>query len=126
MVAMALVKLYVGRDSMDAHFVRAQLEAHGIPATVMGENLSFARGDLPMTLETLPSVWVNEQHSDEAKQIVAELSDAQQRSARGEATEQPAPWTCPGCDEKVEGQFDQCWKCGTSREGELFEEDEED
>jgi len=121
---MSLVKLYTGRDSMDAHFVRAQLEAHGIPATVMGENLSFARGDLPMTLETLPSVWVNQQHSEEAKQIVADLSDAQQRTARGETHATAPPWACPGCDETVEGQFDQCWKCGTSRDGELFDEDE--
>jgi hypothetical protein len=26
-------------------------------------------------------------------------------------------WTCPKCGEKVEGQFDSCWSCGTKRDG---------
>lgn len=25
------------------------------------------------------------------------------------------PWTCPNCTEEIEGQFTDCWKCGTSR-----------
>ena len=26
-------------------------------------------------------------------------------------------WSCPGCGEQIERQFDACWKCGTNREG---------
>lgn len=25
------------------------------------------------------------------------------------------PWTCPKCREQLEGQFDKCWECGTTR-----------
>ena len=24
-------------------------------------------------------------------------------------------WSCPGCGEELEAQFDKCWSCGTSR-----------
>jgi hypothetical protein len=24
-------------------------------------------------------------------------------------------WQCAGCDEEIEGQFSECWKCGRSR-----------
>ena len=27
-------------------------------------------------------------------------------------------WTCPGCQAKVDGEFEICWRCGTSPEGE--------
>ena len=26
-------------------------------------------------------------------------------------------WTCSGCDEKIEGQFSECWNCGCDRAG---------
>jgi hypothetical protein len=31
----------------------------------------------------------------------------------------PAVWTCPNCKIEVEPEFDLCWSCGASREGEL-------
>ncbi len=26
-------------------------------------------------------------------------------------------WRCDGCDETIEGQFSECWKCGRDRAG---------
>jgi hypothetical protein len=26
-------------------------------------------------------------------------------------------WTCAKCSEQIEGAFDACWKCGTSKDG---------
>ncbi len=28
-------------------------------------------------------------------------------------------WSCPNCREIIEDQFDSCWQCGCSRDGEL-------
>lgn len=25
------------------------------------------------------------------------------------------PWTCAACGERLEGQFDSCWRCGAER-----------
>lgn len=27
------------------------------------------------------------------------------------------PWTCKGCDEVIEDTFEECWNCGTDRQG---------
>ena len=54
-----MVKVYSARDGLEAHFIRNLLEGEGIRAAVLGETLAFGRGDLPMTQETLPGVWVN-------------------------------------------------------------------
>jgi len=106
---MSLIKLYTGRDLMDAHHVRALLEGEGIPATVMGENLAIARGYLPMTQDTMPSVWIDDGDRELAIPIIANLN--------APADPTLPPWTCPHCDESVEGQFDICWNCGTTRSG---------
>ena len=26
-------------------------------------------------------------------------------------------WSCPNCPEKIDSQFDRCWKCGADKEG---------
>ena len=28
-------------------------------------------------------------------------------------------WSCPNCSEKIELQFDNCWKCGSNQEGKV-------
>jgi hypothetical protein len=108
---MALIKLYIGRDQMDAHHVRTLLEDEGIQATVMGENLSIARGYLPMTENTLPSVWIDDSDIDKATPIIADLNIS--------ADPTLPPWTCAHCHESIEGHFDVCWNCGTSRSGDI-------
>ena len=45
------------------------------------------------------------------------LVEAQQilETAQEEAVSEQETWECPKCGEELEGQFDQCWKCGTAR-----------
>ena len=99
---MALVRLYEGRDSMDAHHVRAVLETHGIVATVMGDHLLEAAPHVP-TLNMQPTVWV---HGNDAERALAVLADV-----RTEGVMLPN-WVCPGCEESVEAQYAVCWNCG--------------
>ena len=54
-------RVHVASDPVDAQFVKAFLESAGIAAVVRGEHLFSLRGFVPMTAETLPSVWIEEE-----------------------------------------------------------------
>ncbi len=109
---MALLKLYIARDAMEAHYLRSVLAAEGIAAAVLGENLSTARGELPLTPDTLPSVWIDDEDMPRAQDLLAAFT-----SAHADESAPPADaWLCPQCGQKIEGQFDACWHCGAERE----------
>lgn len=103
------ILLVTARDSFEAHMIRNELEQQGITATVQGETLASGRGDLPMTPQTLPQVWVNEEDLPEAKQIAEAFFLAGKEAADAPT---PDPWRCASCDTEVDGQFAVCWKCG--------------
>jgi hypothetical protein len=104
-----MTKLYTAADPLQAHVLRGALEAAGIDAEVRGDYIFSIRGESPVTTETLPSVWIlNDEDLEAAQAIVHDLE--QKTAARPVAT-----WKCPTCAELNEQQFDQCWKCGTSR-----------
>ncbi len=104
---MALVKIYVGREAMDAHHIRAILEDRGIAATVMGESLRLAWPQIPPTLNTQPAVWVNDTDVKRALDVIREGEIAEATPTQD--------WVCPKCGETVEPQFCLCWNCGTAQ-----------
>lgn len=106
---MALVKLYADAQPMIVHHLRAVLDEAGIKAAVMGDILGHARGDLPMTVETLAAVWIDEADLPRARPIVEAFM------AGGDDAGEP--WDCPACGERIEGQFGACWHCGGERPG---------
>jgi len=70
--------------------------------------LSGAAGELPPT-EVWPILCVEDERDyGRAKQIVDEELN------RLEETSQH--WVCHHCGETIEGQFTDCWKCGSPRE----------
>jgi hypothetical protein len=106
-------KVFVAQHPTEAHLVAGLLSSQGIPAEVQGEALFTARGEVPVTPATLPSVWVLEDgQADDALQILSE----QRQDGGAAASADRAPWTCAQCGESVEGQFTVCWKCGAARE----------
>ena len=105
---MALERLYIARDTMEAAFVVAMLNDHDIPATVLGELLGVARGELPATMQTQPAVFVPAENLQQAAHVL-------QAWLSGELAEKQPDWTCPGCGELIEGQFGLCWNCQTPR-----------
>ena len=107
-----VIKIFTARDLLEAHHVRGMIESAGIRAAVMGETLSFARGEVPMTQETLPSVWVLECDAEAAMPIVREWVGPGDREPEDVML---AAWRCPQCGEAIEGQFSACWNCGMSR-----------
>ena len=108
--------VYTGRDEMDAHFVKGLLEKEGIEATVVGENLGTLVGYLPLSDNSLPSVWVNEADEARATQIVSTYKQVDVVNADQRVEDSPRPtWKCANCGEAVEEQFSECWNCGHSR-----------
>jgi DNA-directed RNA polymerase subunit RPC12/RpoP len=132
-----MTKIYSARDPSDAHLVVAILDSHGIVAIVQGESLWAARGGLPVSPDSAPSVWVaDDAAAERARRIIAtehgpanpthclncgydlrglpepRCPECGEPFTRIGATR---PWTCPNCGERCEGQFTQCWKCGTER-----------
>ena len=60
-----------------------------------------------------------------AEVILDEPSDREDSSFTGfsesetslEENWTPTPWQCPNCQEAIEANFDACWNCGTTRDG---------
>lgn len=53
-----MVQVYSAENPTEAHYVKGLLESQGIPCDVRGESLFGARGELPITTETAPSIWI--------------------------------------------------------------------
>lgn len=104
-----MVKAYVAAGPMQAHLFQDLLAAEGIDAVIQGEDLFAMRGELPLTNDTLPSIWVREADFERARELVLEFEEGANPDATG------AAWTCPTCGEELESQFMVCWNCGTER-----------
>jgi len=99
-----MLKVYSSPVGTSVHNIKNVLEASGIECTVRGENLTVGVGELP-PVECWAELWiVDESRLKEAKSIIS-------------GADQPAgdPWTCAGCNERIEAEFGQCWNCQTHR-----------
>ncbi len=95
-------------NELEANLLQADLREEGIVSFIQGQTLGTARGELPLTHQTLPQVWVREEDYERAVRI-AEAFYARQRSV-------PAgSWICPHCRAEVDEHFDVCWRCGRER-----------
>ena len=84
------------------------VESYGISCVVKNSFLSGAAGELPPT-EVWPILSVaDERDYGRAKQIVDEELRKLENSNQH--------WKCSQCGEDIEGQFTDCWKCGSSRD----------
>ncbi len=99
--------LYASRNPGGIERVRCMLEDAGIHCIVRNETTAGLAGEVPFT-ECMPEVWVaDDGQLEEAKRILSGVE--QESSANGPS------WTCQGCGEVLESQFDSCWRCGTMR-----------
>lgn len=91
-----------------AGMFREMLQREGIKCLVRNEELFAGMGEIPF-IECYPELWVVD---DECYPRAMSLL-RQWMASSGDTR----PWTCPGCGEEVEGQFNACWNCGASSEG---------
>jgi hypothetical protein len=107
-----MLKIYVANNPTEAHFIAGLLNDSGIEAHVQGEALWGARGEVPPSPATLPSVWINKDEQAEDALAVIRHQGQPTLNADGDGT-----WRCVACGETIEGQFTECWNCGASRAG---------
>ena len=104
-------RVYIAANLPDAHLVKEILEGENIDAVVQGEYLWNIRGEVPVTTETSPSVWVVEDSDYErALEVLSALNTKEKPLMQDEAE-----WRCGQCGETNGPQFTQCWQCGKDR-----------
>ena len=100
-------KLHTAPDPLVISHLKNILESGGISCAVKNSYLSAAVGELP-PIECWPELWVlDDARLDEAREVLEKML-APLRSVS-------VPWTCRKCGVEVEGQFSECWSCGSSR-----------
>ena len=104
-------KVYIAKHPTEAHMIKGLLESYGISCEVRGEALFGVRGEVPMTADTLPSVWLyDDDDFEKARAIVADYDKGDKDHAPGKSS-----WKCKKCGEVLEPQFTECWNCGAKR-----------
>ena len=104
-------RVYIAQNPPDAHLIKGILESADIEVVVQGEALWSVRGEIPITPETCPSVWVaDDSDYDRALDVISalHLGEAPVLREKGE-------WRCEQCGETNESQFTECWQCGKDR-----------
>jgi len=79
--------IYKADDPIDAHLLKGLLESNGIRAIVEGENVFGARGEAPLTSETLPTVTVADDADLEAAKVIVEQFELSKRGKGTQSTE---------------------------------------
>ncbi len=109
-----MLQVYSAQHPTEAHYVKGLLESGGIPCVVRGESLFAARGELPITIETAPSIWiVDDATYNDAIEVINEYE-----RLRNKDTANDPKWVCKKCGEESEAQFTDCWNCLEPRDPE--------
>jgi hypothetical protein len=82
------------------------LTGGGIEASVQRYFASSIAGEIPPD-QALPEVWIADAAQfDAARALLHELRHPPHRH-----------WVCASCHERIDGPFEQCWKCGAAMPG---------
>lgn len=99
------MKIFSAQNPVEAHIVSGLLNSQGIEATVHSDNIFSLKGEIPMTSDTDPYVWLMDDDFEiKAKSIIADYEEHKEVSL--------PDWLCNQCNELVEAQFAVCWNCG--------------
>lgn len=99
--------VYSTQDLLILGHLRNLLVNEGIRCDVRTPFLGAAKGDIPVTDCWSRLVIFDDEDAERARHVI---DAALAPGARPEAI-----WNCAKCGESVEGQFDACWQCGSSR-----------
>jgi hypothetical protein len=95
---------FTHRERPFANLLKERLAAEGIVCLVRNDELSTALGEIPF-VECYPELWVVDAEVwPRARLLLDKWLD--------ESAETGSQWICRHCGERIEGQFQSCWKCG--------------
>lgn len=97
-------RVYTAENAFDAQLVRDFLAEAGVAASVHGQLLTGAVGELPA--DARPSVWIEDDALyARARQLVSQYEQTEPNGT---------PWTCARCGEDNGPAFEACWHCGAA------------
>lgn len=97
-------KVFTHENRLIVFHVKNLLQGQGIDCQVKNEFSSGGVGDLS-PFETWPEIWVDDEQTSEAEQIINQHSlDVTIDSE----------WICPHCGERNDGNFKICWNCNAA------------
>lgn len=100
--------LFVSTDTVFLEYLRRLLDARGIGAFVRNPtNSGLAAGEVAPAVAQ-PELWVVPEDFEAAERVLHATKEAFETRAG-------AAWSCPRCGERLEPQFEVCWRCGTER-----------
>jgi hypothetical protein len=98
--------IFSSLNLVELYHLKNLLQSAGIPCRIHREDLARLAGEIPFPECSAQLVIEPGADAERAEEIVAEFA----RPLRNAAS-----WSCPGCGERLEGQFTACWKCGSGR-----------
>lgn len=100
-----LTRVYSSPLLPTAQHVMNFLELNGITCSITNQYPGSSATEAGT--QSWPELWVSENDLTKAAQLINTLLTGDGLFG--------SRWLCPNCGEKLEGQFTQCWKYGTSR-----------
>lgn len=102
-------KVYENFDLSRVGRMQSLLESNGIATFVKNQYSSGALGEIPF-VEICPQLYVLEAGDVERALALLQVDLPRENQA--------SDWVCPECGIDIEGQFENCWKCGMGRDEE--------
>lgn len=103
-----MTKVYTTKDLLMIAHLKNVLASYGIRCITRKTDLISAAGEIPPT-ECWPELWVIDDNKALKAQAILKKTLAPIASVK-------KSWCCVACNEMIEGQFLECWKCGRSRD----------
>lgn len=102
-------RVYSAQNTLMVDHFKHVLDTQGIACAVRNRMLSSAAGNLPVP-ECWTELWILDDADWTEAQAIVVRALAEDDRTSGET------WECPRCGERIEAQFEACWKCPTSPE----------
>ncbi len=104
-----MFKVYENFDLSRVGQMQSILESNGIATFLKNQYASGALGEIPF-VEICPQLFVLKKRDVERARALLQVELPEGRRA--------SDWVCPECGIDIEGQFENCWKCGIHRDDE--------
>jgi hypothetical protein len=100
-------RLYRAGHLIEATQLKSMLEGMNVDCFLRNENMMRVAGEVPFD-QCWPEVWIRDERDEP---LALQVLDAFKHPLRNRG---PA-WSCPQCNEWLEGQFTSCWNCGAEK-----------